>query len=78
MATEAPPRSLRALMAAREIYTLSELARRAKVQRNQLTLMAQGWTGTPAIVRRLAKALGVDVAAINEATSHVYSKAVAS
>lgn len=76
MATQAAPRSLRQLMADREIYTYAELARRAKVHHNQVTLLTQGWLATDGIVKRLAKVLGVTVEEIRGAASLAH-KAVA-
>ncbi len=76
MATQAAPRSLRALMADREIYTYADLARRAKVPVNIVTLLTQGWRATDTIAKRLAKVLGVTVEEIRGAASLAH-KAVA-
>ena len=52
------PKTLRALMAAREIWTFTELARRSRVSDADITRISQGWRGTSLIRSRLARVLG--------------------
>lgn len=68
-ASPAGPRSLRALMAAREIWTYTELSRRSGVDAMRITQVNQGWIGSPIVLKRLAKVLGVTEKDIRAAAS---------
>lgn len=68
-APPARPRSLRALMAARDIWTFTELARLSGVDKVRVTYVNQGWIGSPIVLSRLAKTLGVTQAEIVAAAS---------
>lgn len=66
MPTAAPPRTLRALMAGSGVYAFADLSKRSGVDRGRITVLSQGWRGTPSVRRAIAKALGctpADVAA---------------
>ncbi len=70
------PRTLRALMAARGLYRATQLAARCGVTSSQISLIENGWRGTPAIRAKIAKALGVragDVLAAAKAAHEVAS-----
>lgn len=68
-APPARPRSIRALMAARDIYTFRELASLSGVDNVRITYVNQGWIGSPIVLKRLSKALGVTEAEIKAAAS---------
>ena len=57
MAVAASPRTLRALMAERDVFTFRALERLSGVANTRITLVSQGWKGPPSVRASLAKAL---------------------
>lgn len=63
------PRSLRALMAARDIWTYRDLSKISGVDEARISQVVQGWKPWPIVLKRLSKALGVTEADIIAAAS---------